>query len=354
MASSYQTPSQLLEALQGRNTHAREQLHATIAKPVSRLIDRIVSQRRLPYHRELLVRHVLHSVEIYLRTRKPPEFDDLGWPAFLGVILLYVAKMAATPGLGSAGAPPVSAPLPACPFYESQVLQLPWEKVGDNWFCGDWVGGRLVPDGSLWVLLADVAGHGFSAHLLATGLPWVWSACWEKVSAVCTQPIALLRLMHEMLEDTLPEGVFVEATLARFGPDGAVTAVPAGGSQVLVRLHQARTLNVHTLTGSWLGLAPPELGDQHAWALGPGDELLLGSDGLFNQLTDHGRNAAAFSTMTCSQRCPDSLFQLVRAALEQALEHTPQADDITIFSARRCDRPAPIGHNLSPNSFGSA
>jgi hypothetical protein len=339
MVLSSQTPRQLIEALQGRSGLARDQLHGRLRGPVCKLLDRFLAARQLSFPRDVLVRHALHAAEIYLRTRPPTEFTDLGWTAFLGSVLVYLAKTVLSPARGPAAPPATALPLPDCPCYENDLLQLPSEQIGSFWYGGDWIGGQVTPDGSLWVVVADVTGHGLYAHLLAAGLPNLWRACWEQLTSTCQQPTALLLGLHTLLEDTLPEGVFVEATLARFTPDGTVTVVPAGGSRLLLRQRGRPTLEAHALKGSWLGLLPPDPSSEHRWTLSPGDELLLGSDGLFDQLTDHGRVRDAFSGLSAGAGPRDTLFQLARAALEHALRQRPQQDDITLFTARRGMKP---------------
>jgi hypothetical protein len=63
---------------------------------------------------------------------------------------------------------------------------------------------------------------------------------------------------------------------------GDVVVAAAGGARPNLRRSSARLPELHTLSGCLLGL---ELGDrdQHAWTLDDGDELLLATDGLFDQ-----------------------------------------------------------------------
>ena len=78
-------------------------------------------------------------------------------------------------------------------------------------FGGDWYAGRLVDDGTLWVFLADVTGHGYYAYLLATSLPVVWQRCWNAHPNREPEPAELLGAMHEMLADCMPDGIFLES-----------------------------------------------------------------------------------------------------------------------------------------------
>lgn len=137
--------------------------------------------------------------------------------------------------------------------------------------------------------------------------------------------------MHELLKDCLPDGVYAECTLVRLDPEGSVTVAPAGGSRVLLRLG-GRSPDLHKLRGTWLGLARPSSADQRSWKLEGGDELLLGSDGAFDQLVDRLDDLPESLGGLPRQT---SLFEAARDALLRALEHVPQRDDITLVLLRR-------------------
>jgi serine phosphatase RsbU (regulator of sigma subunit) len=125
----------------------------------------------------------------------------------------------------------------------------------------------------------------------------------------------------------LPDGIFVECTLARLSPDGEATVAPAGGTRVLVRRGGAGRPDLLKLRGSWLGVGPPLAGDQHTCRLGDGDELLLATDGLYDQLDDAGADVADLLTRTSGT---DTLLDDARRLLREALRRTPQKDDITM------------------------
>ena len=262
-------------------------------------------------------------------------FAPLDWPAFRAAVLLHVAKLASQPQ-GQHNPPRLcAAALPRSLGYESESYSLPYERVGDSWFSGDWFGGHEAADGSLWILVADITGHGYYAYLLASTLPGVWQRCWE--SAPDT-PAELLAAMHDLLEDCLPDGIYVECTLVRLHPDGEIVVAPAGGSRLLLRRGRQETPLLLKMRGAWLGLIRPSPDDQQTWTLEAGDELLLATDGLFDQLYEH----SPIDVVQRLGRLADgaSLFERVRVLLQQALEHTEQKDDITMVLVRRHGRVA--------------
>jgi serine phosphatase RsbU (regulator of sigma subunit) len=336
MKQRLRTPGELVEALQQRDESARGRLWEAVRAPLERLMGELIVRHRLEQDSDRLTLHALHLAETWIRTRPPREFDRLSWDAFRNAVLLHVARLSLSPfGVGAgqeqasrererpeAGAP---APLPACNLYHNETLFLPYERVGGFWFGGDWYGGRKAADDALWVIVADVTGHGYYAYLLASVLPHVWEACW-KDAPPGMRPADLLQGMHDLLESCLPEGVYVECTLVRLDAAGQATAAPAGGSRLLLR-RQGGASDLLKLRGGWLGLFPPSPADEKSWTLAEGDELLLGTDGAFDHLpaTVGGQSGSASA----------NLMEDIRRLLREALHHGPQKDDITLVLLRR-------------------
>jgi hypothetical protein len=332
MASRYTNPRELVEALHRHDEGARPALHAWVGAPIARLMDEILARQRLPHGRERLINHALHSAETFLRTRPARDFAAMNWAAFRAAVLLHVAKQAAQPFGGRAGGPPGPAPLPQSTEYDSATLSLPSERIGNYWYGGDWFAGRQAADGSLWVIVADITGHGYYAYLLASALPGVWQACWARCEHEDLQPAELLAAMHELLGECLPDGVFAECTLVRLAADGEATIAPAGSSRVLLRREGAAQPALLKLRGTWLGLKAPSAGDQRTWRLDAGDELLLGTDGVYDQLEAQGAEVTdLLSDMTPTQ----SLLDEVQRHLRDTLRRVPQKDDITMVLLRR-------------------
>jgi serine phosphatase RsbU (regulator of sigma subunit) len=291
----------------------------------------------------VLTRNALHAAETYLRTHPVEAFAGMSWSAFRGAVLLHLAKLASQPYGQQTPARTLPGQLPRSHRYHSEVFFLPFERVGDYWFSGDWFGGLEAADGSLWILVADITGHGYHAYLLASTLAGVWQRSWESAPA---SPVELLASMHDLLEDCLPEGVYVECTLVRLHPDGEVIAAPAGGSRLMFRCgRQAKPILVQ-LRGAWLGLLRPSSQEQQSWTLDSGDELLLATDGLYDQL--HEPDSTNVVERLGQLQADTGLFERVRQLLDQALKRTPQKDDITMVLLRRHDwKPdatAPLSH----------
>src|SRR5262249_28931973 len=201
-------------------------------------------------------------------------------------VLLQIGQQLLQPFGGQGGPTPGPEPLPESEAYRVQTVYLPYEKVGAFWFGGDWYGGRRGADGSLWLIVADITGHGYAAHLLATSLPHVWHKVWASPRLLAPEPSDVLDGLHALLAACLPGDVYVECTLLRLEPDGRVTVAPAGGSRLLLRRRQEGRLDLVKLRGLWLGMDRPLPEDQRVYLLEAGDELMLGTDGVFDQLTE--------------------------------------------------------------------
>jgi hypothetical protein len=339
MELRYPTPQQLVEALNQRGEGARAQLWELLRDPVERILKELIASDNSPAntpsaraHLEaqeqagLLTLHALHLAETWLRTRTPDLFGHTSWHAFRATVLLQVAKFASAPFGGEAGTVTGPSPLPESPGYLSRTFFRPSDQVGKYWFGGDWFAGLHAEDGALWVIVADITGHGYYAYLLASSLPSVWEACWQSLEATLPEPADLLEAMHRLLADCLPEGVFAECTLARLAPDGAVTVAPAGGTRFLLRRGGKGEPALYKLRGTWLGLFPPSHQDQGQWFLDQGDELLLGTDGLFDHLTDED---GGFHLGPPEPEAI-SLLDAIEGKLQEVLQRSPQKDDITM------------------------
>jgi hypothetical protein len=330
MGTQYATPGELVEGLQQRDEGARRRLHDWFSAPLARLLEQLVRRHRLPHAPERLLVHALHLAETFLRTRPDAEAGGLSWNAFRGMLLLQVARVIVQP-FGQPGGALRSLPLPESTAYETRGYFQPYERVGEAWFGGDWYGGVRAPDGSLWVLVADVTGHGYHAYLLASALPGLWEQCWRSARPDW-QPADCLRAMHHLVESCLPDGIYVECTLARFDPDGGVTVGPAGGSRLVLCRAGSSLPELIKLRGGWLGLLPPAQGDEHRWQLAPGDELLLATDGLFDQL---GGLDGSPLELVPRLKTGSSLFDHLQGLLHESLAKSAQRDDITMLLLRR-------------------
>jgi serine phosphatase RsbU (regulator of sigma subunit) len=145
--------------------------------------------------------------------------------------------------------------------------------------------------------------------------------------------------MDRELLDVLPEGVFVEATLGQFDAQsqGCARLCAAGYVAALLRSNSLRFLQ---LWGMYLGLTAGTARTESEFDFDSGDELLMATDGLWDQPTD------ATGELQLREHLPEVLKDLsqnesvhdaVIAQLQQAIRKSgKQQDDICIVTVQRC------------------
>lgn len=331
---SFAAPSDLIAALARGDPTARRDLERLCGDAVRRLV------RRLPgsADKEQLTAHALRWVEMHLRVQKPGRFDGLAadptraWEVFASYVAaaltraLWERQMYGRRLWGWVRR--VWAALwrsrrhgGRCSYgaYEVSFLCRPREAVPGDWW--DATSRRDV----LWVLVADVCGKSWPAYILARGLPGLWNFCLGSEPA---GPDELLEGLEKQLSACLPDGLFVEAAVGRFAPDGAAQVRTAGGPIVLHHDAAAGTVLRHALAGSLLGIGLAAERDPGAWVLGVGDELLLASDGVTAPPLG-GKWLAHLAAQWAEGQTT------LHDALAGALAASRQEDDITVLTVRR-------------------
>jgi hypothetical protein len=330
------TTAELVRALQQGDPDARAYLERSLDPLLTRLIDKFLTRHRLSLERETLRVRSLRWAEMYLRACDPDRLrqEQILLKELFAQVLAAAFRMLFDPAPPPPPLPPPGG-LPDAPPYQACTLFRPCRHVG-----GDWFGGSLGRDGSFWVLVADVAGKDYPAYLVAAGLACLWRArrLAEGRARGC-DPRHLLGLLAEELRSCLPRWLFVEATLARFNRGGEAVVASAGACPVLLRQPARAGVMRHVLGGTLLGLPlEPEHGQQ-TWQLERDDEVLLATDGVFDQPASapDQRVGDVLAALNPGTTLHDALCR----ALEGALNAGAQHDDITVVTVRYC-RPGTV------------
>jgi hypothetical protein len=201
---------------------------------------------------------------------------------------------------------------------------------------GDWFGGRRTADGVLWILLADVSGHGLGGYLIAAGLPDLWAHYWETAPPTPAHPLDLLAWFDQKLDGCLPSDVFVEAAVARFTPTGDVTLAAVQNRAIVRRaINSLGTSEVTRSNGAscliGLGVFAADGSDVITERLSRDDEVLLGTDGLYNALGEH--RVSELLTQAITRTLQDVASTWVQVAVT-APEQPQKADDVTVIVAQ--------------------
>jgi phosphoserine phosphatase RsbU/P len=163
------------------------------------------------------------------------------------------------------------------------VAYRPSKSIG-----GDFYGAAMLDGRHLAVYVADVAGHGVSAALLAVLFD-------QRLAACCAEdglraPSAILsELNRGLLEECRASGLFVTVAYALVDTiERTATIASAGHPPGLLMRRQAGTIEHLKKTGPALGLTQAAIYGEHRIALGEGDRLLLYTDGLTGPMSERG------------------------------------------------------------------
>ena len=200
----------------------------------------------------------------------------------------------------------------------------------------DGVKDALDVDGKLLLCVADVSGKGMPAALLMSHMQATLRALAGRTPSLS----ALASQASELLYAATSPEKYVTAAVAELMPaSGQLQFAGAGHLDNLI-LCADGTLTTLSSTGAPLGLLPPGLPfDETCAGLGPGDALLLFSDGVTDaqnaegdefgeaRLHDVLREVAGQPAATIIERVFDSV--------EGFAAGHPQFDDMTILVLRR-------------------
>jgi sigma-B regulation protein RsbU (phosphoserine phosphatase) len=220
--------------------------------------------------------------------------------------------------------------LPQPDGYELAARSLPARRCGGDYY------DALDVDGKLLLCVADVSGKGMPAALLMSHMQATLRALAGRTPSLS----ALASQANELLYAATSPEKYVTAAVAELMPaSGQLQFAGAGHLDNLI-LCADGTITALSSTGAPLGLLPPGMPFGETCAgLGPGDALLLFSDGVTDAQTAEGdefgearlhdvlREVAGQPAATIIER----VFEAVEAF---AAGH-PQFDDMTILVLRR-------------------
>ncbi|MFO7955974.1 MAG: SpoIIE family protein phosphatase [Candidatus Brocadiia bacterium] len=206
------------------------------------------------------------------------------------------------------------------------VLYRPSGEVG-----GDLFDVLPLDEGKVAMLIADAAGHGVGAGLVAVMVRMVA----RSFGVDKTAPATMLKTMNDELVDIVPPGQFATGFYAVCTPDERRMSYAAAGhpAPILLRrgAEEAECLEEGGLPLGSLKEATFEPGELE---FGPGDKLLLYTDGVLDAANADGKRFGADRLAEAVVRHgklsgPDFLEAVV-GAIEEFADGDPGGDDITI------------------------
>ncbi|GDY13899.1 hypothetical protein LBMAG53_27770 [Planctomycetota bacterium] len=163
-----------------------------------------------------------------------------------------------------------------------------WTGVGG--ISGDLYDLAELPGGRLSVVIGDVAGHGVQGALVATTALTTIRLARPR----CRGPVELLAALNRELHPKLPAGRFITACAVEIDPaDGTCAIALAGHHQALVvPAFPGQQIMPVGAAGAAIGLLPDLVFLAQASSittrLGPGDSLLLFTDGVVEAASGDG------------------------------------------------------------------
>lgn len=230
-------------------------------------------------------------------------------------------------------------------------------------FSGDLVSAAQGPDGSLYLMLADAAGHGLDAA--TTVLPLV--STFQTLSEQGHSLGRIAREINQRLHHFLPPSNFVAAVLVRTDPTKMLLEVLNAGMPPAHQLsHQGTLLRAFPSAYLPFGLQSPEQDAYQpatAFAL-PGHQVVLCSDGLVEALSGNNKEFGVTGMLAALEaaHADDSRMASVLAAYDRHRAGRPAKDDASIAvltipewpvgaTAAEAAKGSPTAASTFPSSF---
>jgi hypothetical protein len=212
------------------------------------------------------------------------------------------------------------------PRLEIAGFNRPCDETGGDYY--DYI---QMPDRQMGVVVGDVSGHGIGAALFMATARALLRAFTYKMA----DPAAVLREVNLFLARDMPEGSFMTLFFGVVGTrNGSFRYSSAGHNPVILFRKQTGSFEELAKTGPGLGLLPEaSYGIQETAPLGPGDVLLLYTDGLPEAMNAQKElfGIERMKTLLAGLRerpPPEIVQQFVRAVTEWTKDNFD--DDLTL------------------------
>jgi len=209
---------------------------------------------------------------------------------------------------------------------------------------GDYLDIVELPDGSILMAVADVAGKGLASAIMSTSFRSAFRAM--VVAGVPLDEIAKRMNQHQWQEGEEARRRYVTAIFLRLYPDhGTIEVVNAGHNPGFV-IHADGTRCEFESSGTPLGLIPGMSYTSERCKFPPGSRLLFYTDGLteaFRGDEEFGPERLMEHFSKCNCLKADGILDALWTAIQSFVEGGPQGDDMTALVLCR----VPGGHSAT-------
>jgi sigma-B regulation protein RsbU (phosphoserine phosphatase) len=222
------------------------------------------------------------------------------------------------------------------PGFDICAVMLPAEEVG-----GDFYEFRAMPDGSAWLGVGDVTGHGVTSGLIMMMAQAMFTMLHEQTDGHVTPAkfvTQLNRAMFYNLHSRLGQDKFMTMVVAKIERDGLMTFAGAHTDLLVFRAATGSVERVGT-EGLWLGMTEdvgPATVDR-TLTLGRGDVALFHTDGVTEA---RNRDGECFELARLEQKLielhRDSASQIVTRIADVAWQWAGvPMDDVSLLALKR-------------------
>ncbi|MBI1807811.1 MAG: SpoIIE family protein phosphatase [Ignavibacteria bacterium] len=220
--------------------------------------------------------------------------------------------------------------LPQVSHFEFAALTIPAQEIG-----GDFYDFIRMDDASYEIVIADVAGKGLPAALLATlGKGVLYAQALEHRS-----PQLHIRQSNRILRGSIPRKSFITMLLVVVqSASRSIVVSNAGHCYPLLFRYETKTVEPLTVKGMPLNFTDNILCEERTLVMEPNDCLLLYSDGASEANNGHqemfGVDRLQEILADHGQRPTDQLLQTIVGELKSFSKGVPQSDDITLLAVK--------------------
>jgi len=202
---------------------------------------------------------------------------------------------------------------------------------------GDYLDFVEQPDGSILMVVADVAGKGLASAMMSTSFRAAFRAM--AITGLPLDDLATRMNEHHWREGEEARRRYVTAIFLRLHPEtGRLEVVNAGHNPGFL-LHADGSSHQFESAGTPLGLLPGmRYSSEQCWFT-PGERLLFYTDGLtevFRGDEEFGPERLMSEFSRCPSERADVILDALWTTIEDFAEGGPQSDDMTALALCRC------------------
>jgi sigma-B regulation protein RsbU (phosphoserine phosphatase) len=201
---------------------------------------------------------------------------------------------------------------------------------------GDYYDFLALPDGKLGIALGDVSGKGIAAALMMASLE---ASLRAEASRADSGLAAMIGRVNQMLFDASSEDRYATLFYALYDPaTRLLTYVNAGHNAPMLFRQLGTVERLDEGGGPVVGLLPECVYEQSEVTLGPGDMLLMYTDGITEaldpNLEEWGEKRLIAAASELRPRSSDEVVAGIVRAADIHAAGAPQSDDMTLVVLR--------------------